>query len=91
VEEMVCGPKVNLGIDSGLTWCVKKIGSKGKWVSVLAGNTIQGSIVHTKPKATVFLFDEKNGSPMRGTDGMDKSYGKVLVNEILEGLKFEGK
>jgi hypothetical protein len=48
-------------------------------------------IIHTKPKTTVFLFDEKNGSPMRVTGGMDKSYRKVLVDKIPEGLKFEGR
>jgi hypothetical protein len=39
-EEMICGPKVNLGIDSGLTGCIKEISGKGKWVLVLAGNVI---------------------------------------------------
>jgi hypothetical protein len=90
-EEMICGPKVNLGIDSGLSGCIKEIGSKGKWVLVLAGNAIQGLIIHTKLKATIFLFDDKNGSTMGGTSGMDKTYRKVLVDEVLEGLKFKGR
>jgi hypothetical protein len=86
---MIHGPKVNLGIDSGLLGCVKKIGSKGKWVSVFSGDAIQGLIIHTKSKTTVFFFNKKNGSSMGGTSGTDKTYGKVLVDEVLEGLKFE--
>jgi hypothetical protein len=74
-EEMVRGPEVDFGIDSGLTGCVQEICSEQKRVSILFRNTIEGSIVHTKMKATIFLLDEKNRGTMRRVHRTDKSYG----------------
>jgi hypothetical protein len=62
---MVTKTKVDLGENFGSSQLIKKNIDSGKRISVLDGDCIEQSVIHTQPQATIFLFDEESGTTPR--------------------------
>ena len=52
-------PEIEFGVDAGFTGSIEKIGDKREGVPIFLCDSIETSIVDTKPKRAVFLFGEK--------------------------------
>jgi hypothetical protein len=62
---MVTRTKVDLGENSGSSQLIKKNIYSGKRIFVLDGHCIERSVIHTQPRATIFLLDKESGETPR--------------------------
>ena len=65
-DQMVGMSEINFSVNLGLTWCIEKVSSQWKRVSILVGDFVKSSIVNTKSEGAILLFTEKDrGSKWR--------------------------
>ena len=48
--EMVRMAKIELGVDASLTRGIEQVGDKGKWITVLLGDLVESTVIHTEAK-----------------------------------------
>lgn len=58
-------PEVDFGVDTSLCWGVEEVSDKGKWIPVLFDDSVEGMIIDTKMKGSIFLLGEDHQSAVR--------------------------
>jgi hypothetical protein len=73
---VVAGTEVNLGEDLGAVELIKEVVGTGKRVTVLDGDFVEGSVVHTHPESPILLGHEEDRSAIGRFAWADVALGK---------------
>jgi len=87
-DKVISVLKVECGIDSSLASTVKEVGDERKWVTVLLRDSVESTIVDTKPEFSAFLPDEQDRSAASCLRRPDEAFRKVIVNIVFERFLF---
>lgn len=86
-NEMISVSQVDLGINACFARDIEEVRNERKRISIFLRNVVEATIIHTKTEVTILLFDEKDGSTVRGFGGTNETHREIFVNEFTKSLK----
>jgi len=85
---MVASAKVDFGEDGCPVESVKHVVHTGEGVAVLDARKVEGTVVHAQSEASIFLFDEKDGSPEGRGARSDEAAGDEVSKLAFQLTQF---